>query len=109
MILLANKYKVEVQVDWENGILDFQGNIGSVKWCSLIEELEETAEKWNIKEKQMKRGYKLCPSCNSIMREDVDERLDSYWVCPNCGNKVRIFHKRIDNRFNSDCDNRGCS
>ena len=38
-------------------------------------------------------GYKCCPVCHQIMAEDVDDRGDSYYVCP-CGHKQRIFHKR---------------
>lgn len=43
----------------------------------------------------MKRGVKLCPQCNNVMHEDIDDRLDDYWKCPNCGTKIRIFHKPI--------------
>jgi DNA-directed RNA polymerase subunit RPC12/RpoP len=41
------------------------------------------------------RGVKQCV-CGAVMHEHVDDRLDSYWQCPNCGTKIRIFHRRIE-------------
>ena len=55
----------------------------------------------------MEQGVKRCSSCGGIMHEYVDDRGDSYDRCSICGNKVRIFHERIDNRFNDDIDTRG--
>ena len=61
----------------------------------------------HFKGANMEQGVKRCSSCGGIMHEYVDDRGDSYDRCSICGNKVRIFHERIDNRFNDDIDTRG--
>jgi len=47
VVLLANKYDIVVQVDWDTGLLDFQGDIGHGAWRTLIGELETLSVDWN--------------------------------------------------------------
>ena len=48
MILLADKYGVTVQVNWDNGMLEFDGDVDPAGWCTLIGELELMATNWNV-------------------------------------------------------------
>ncbi|MDA3837237.1 MAG: hypothetical protein PF542_06475 [Nanoarchaeota archaeon] len=50
MILLSAKYKVKLSINWETGVLDFQGDLPPQGWSTLIGELTEMAREWNLKE-----------------------------------------------------------
>ena len=50
MILLSVKYNVELKIDWDNGVLDFNGNPPAGTWTKLVNELTQISREWNAQE-----------------------------------------------------------
>lgn len=57
MILLSAKYKVVLSIDWDNGVLDFVGELPPKGWSNLVRELTLMAKEWNIQEIAHARTY----------------------------------------------------
>ena len=49
---VAEKYDVKLKIDWDNSVIDFQGDLDWRDWDALITELNVLASQMEVKNEQ---------------------------------------------------------